>query len=835
MLSIDSDPLKALLLEEDDLAYEEDIIRNPFYLRAWLRYIDHKTARCTDTRSVNMVFERALKEFPGSYKLWYRYIKYRKVNERSHCITDVFFDEINDIFERSLVFMNKMPRIWITYVEFLMSQCKITKCRRVLDRALKSLPITQHDRIWPLYIKLVNQHNIPEVAVRVYRRYIKVYPERIEDYIDFLLDTYDDLGLEGCHALSVNILEECALLYVSLLNNESFVSRKGKSRYQLWNELCDFVSKHPLDVPTIKFEQIIKQGIERYADQVGILWNSLSNYFTRAGDIERARDIYEEALLKVVTVRDFAQVFDAYSQFEEGFVTRLIESAKCKNTVLNEEDEIEMELRLTRLELLMDRRPLLLNSVLLRQNPHNVSEWIRRVELLEGRTSKIVETFKEAVKTVDPLKASGKVASIWIQYALFYEKLNKFTEADAVFKEASQAKFKTVDDLASIWCEWVEMKLRQKAFKDAIALLEEATTCPSYKVDYFDTSEPVQKRLHKNIKIWSLYADLEESFGTFESCKAVYDAIIDLRVCSPQIIINYGNFLEENDYYEEAFRAYEKGVSVFPWPVVYEIWLIYLTKFMHRYKDSKIERARDLFEQCLESCTPEHCKVLYLLYAKLEDQYGLARRALKVYARAVDAVPVEQKFEIFEMYIQRTAEHKGITATREVYEKAIESLNDSDSRVMCLRYSDLETKLGEIDRARAIYLHCSQICDPRITQNFWQTWKDFETKHGTEDTLRDMLRIRRSVQATYNVQVNYMAAQMMCSVPPSNPNDGEVNMSDTNMEEKAAMLARQTIDDRLKNVGSGGKNVQFIQGGYASENTTMDISNPDRIDIPDVD
>lgn len=27
----------------------------------------------------------------------------------------------------------------------------------------------------------------------------------------------------------------------------------------------------------------------------------------------------------------------------------------------------------------------------------------------------------------------------------------------------------------------------------------------------------------------------------------------------------------------------------------------------------------------------------------------------------------------------------------------------------------METKLGEIDRARAIYAHCSQICDPRVS------------------------------------------------------------------------------------------------------------------------
>mgnify|MGYP006964522636 CR=1 FL=1 len=33
---------------------------------------------------------------------------------------------------------------------------------------------------------------------------------------------------------------------------------------------------------------------------------------------------------------------------------------------------------------------------------------------------------------------------------------------------------------------------------------------------------------------------------------------------------------------------------------------------------------------------------------------------------------------------------------------------------MCVRFADLERKLGEIDRARAIYMHASQMADPRV-------------------------------------------------------------------------------------------------------------------------
>lgn len=49
----------------------------------------------------------------------------------------------------------------------------------------------------------------------------------------------------------------------------------------------------------------------------------------------------------------------------------------------------------------------------------------------------------------------------------------------------------------------------------------------------------------------------------------------------------------------------------------------------------------------------------------------------------------------------------------------------------------------------------------QTTADFWQTWKDFEVRHGNEDTMREMLRIKRSIQATYNTQVNMMSAQML--------------------------------------------------------------------------
>ena len=97
------------------------------------------------------------------------------------------------------------------------------------------------------------------------------------------------------------------------------------------------------------------------------------------------------------------------------------------------------------------------------------------------------------------------------------------------------------------------------------------------------------------------------------------------------------------------------------------------------------------------------------------------------------------------------------------YLDLVETLPDEVAKEMCLRFADLERKLGEIDRARAIYGHCAQLCDPRTAANFWSVWKEFEIKHGNEDTIREMLRIKRAVQATFNTQVNFMSAQMVAA------------------------------------------------------------------------
>lgn len=46
------------------MAYEEEILRNQYSVKCWLRYIQHKKSS-QNPAAANIIYERALKELPG--------------------------------------------------------------------------------------------------------------------------------------------------------------------------------------------------------------------------------------------------------------------------------------------------------------------------------------------------------------------------------------------------------------------------------------------------------------------------------------------------------------------------------------------------------------------------------------------------------------------------------------------------------------------------------------------------------------------------------------------------------------------------------------------------
>ncbi|KAI0064688.1 spliceosome complex protein [Artomyces pyxidatus] len=889
------------LISPKDLHREEDLLRNPFSFRHWWTAIN--TTREAQAALLKLedppdlpeevatllgslasplarevlqcltyLYESALVNFAGSFKLWKSYLQMRmsyvlgKQTVRKRAggrkklpeMKDALEDEQEDLeqweggldgivgweewkslvatFERALMWLPKMPRIWLMYVSIFNHpncppQLSHSHARRTYDRALRTLPPSLHHRIWVRYLLWAESRG-GLTTVAVYRRYLAIDPSVTERYTALLLSPSNP---------SPRPLEAAKLLL--LLSRKAargeYVSPEGKSPYQLLGEWIDVVETHAEDVglgvdetvadaeesaaevdhaqtdgapasssgQLIRFagppvavtadgkpapaydededpnssrklniERIIrKDGLAVYKDQAGRLWTGLATYWLKRGEFDRAKHTFESGIATVLTIRDFTQIFDAYAEFSESLISALMESLAEPDEDDDEEDvketEKELDTKMAEFEELMDRRPFLVNDVLLRRNPNDVQEWEKRVALWGEDDEKVADTYTKALSTISPRKATANFHRLYINFAKFYEEGGTTGEAEQdietarkVLEKATKVNFKTVEDLAEIWCEWAEMEIRHENYDEAIRVMQRAAAIPkNTKINYHDHALSAQARLFKSLKLWSFYVDLEESLGTVESAKAVYDKILELRIANAQVIVNYAAFLEEHKYFEESFKVYERGVELFTFPVSFEIWNIYLSKFVKRYGGSKLERARDLFEQALEKCPPKSCKPIFLMYAQLEEEHGLAKRAMSIYDRATQVVSDQDKFEMFTIYIAKAAANYGLTATRPIYERALEVLPDRQTAKMCLRFAALERKLGEIDRARAIYAHASQFCDPRVNPEFWAEWHAFEIDTGSEDTFREMLRIKRSVQAQFNTEASYLAAQTVAA------------------------------------------------------------------------
>ncbi len=670
----------------------------------------------------------------------YLEIRVKHLRNRNPAIHSAEYAKVNALFERALILLNKMPKIWDMFLAFLMQQPLVTYTRRTFDRALRALPITQHNRIWARFRPFANSAS-GDTAIKIWRRYMQIHPEDSEDYITLLVE----LGQ----------YTEAVKKYMDILNNPKFRSKHGKSNFQLWSEMVDLLVEKAQEVETgntagINAEKIVRSGIDRFADQRGKLWAGLATYWITRGNFERARDIFEEGITTVMTVRDFTLVFDAYAEFEESIIGTLMDAAAVRSDKrrVNEDADLDLDIRMMRFEQLMDRRPFLVNDVLLRQNPNNVVEWEKRVALWGDNKHEVVQTYTDAIAAILPRKAVGKFHELWLNYAKFYEEGGDLRNARIILEKAVKVPYKSVAELAETWCGWAEMELRNENFDGAVGIMAKATQAPKRStVDYFDETLSPQQRVHKSWKLWSFYVDLVESVSTLEGTKKVYDRIFELRIATPQTVVNFANLLEENQYFEDSFKVYERGLDLFNYPVAFEIWNLYLTKAVDR--KISIERLRDLFEQAVEGCPPKFAKVLYLMYGSLEEERGLARHAMRIYERATRAVSDEDRFEMFNFYITKSASNFGLTSTRPIYERAITALPDKEAKDMCLKFAEMERRLGEIDRARAIYGHASQFCDPRTIPSFWSKWENFEVQHGNEDTFKEMLRIKRSVQAQY--------------------------------------------------------------------------------------
>ena len=907
--------------------HEESLVKTPYDLKTWWLYLEDidnmiqsmtgatnkkKTTSKQQTQTQQSVKSledlrdwigrRSVAALPGSYKLWKHHWEFLLRQNAKGLLQDSVV--VMNAFETALRTLHKCPRVWIVYLQFVLSlpttgllnvplgsvgtagtatawddssdvstskkevtmMTKTTFLRNLANRALQALPLTQHeDKIWPVLLECWkddaelqdfeaelglddddnnNDNNKTEESptetqlrvetrCRLLRRYGMLQP----NFRATLCDFYRDHEKWG----------EAALLYQEMLQNPSSLSSSQKETpeyFTWWNALADLCCQHPIEVEEagVPWEAMVRAAVAMGSssqannnnnnnnkspgivdtststqatvlqEMQGLLWSKLADSWIRRGEFDLARSVLEEGLESVSRVRDFTILFDAYMQFEGELAEAAAEQMEEDDAdeAMAEDDDnnkdsddwdillgstktseetgevtavqsmADMELALTRAEHLTSRRPILLNRVLLRQNPHNVGEWINRSRLYakQGEPIMAASALEEALKTVQAPRANnGTPSSLVTELVKLYEEQSVAKARDLLDRICVQQeyKFKSPDELAECYAAWVELELRHEAWDDALAIVRGAVA-PVSRQAPSDGGRIL--KLNKSLRLWDLLLDLEESLGTTQTTKDAYNRSIEIKVATPLHILNFTTFLTTHKYFEESFSAFERGLELFafPHPGAKILWKAYIEAFCKRYTGTKVERTRDLFQRCLETCPAEESAEFFMMSGAFEEEYGLTKRALSVYGAMARKVPKEEKFTAYQLYIAKTTRYLGLTATREIYQEAIEALEDDPAAKLCLDFAKMETTLQEIDRARAVLSYGAQMADPRRNPEYWKTWNEFEIAHGNEETFREMLRIKRSVEAAFST-VNYNAAEMSAGGKIENlSNEDAMNM-----------------------------------------------------------
>ena len=330
--------------------------------------------------------------------------------------------------------------------------------RRTYDRALRTLPPSLHHRIWVRYLLWAEEKG-GSTCVAVYRRYLAVDPSITERYVSILLSPSNSSPrpLEAAKLLLSLARKAAKGEYVSpegkspyqLLTEwleviEKYPEEVGVSVESTINlkderdkaeaEAAEVAKQQQepasLDGPLIRvagpavpvdkdgkplpayseeedpanqakldIEKIVqKDGLEVYKDQAGRLWTGLATYWIKRGEFDRAKHTFESGIASALTLRDFGQIFDAYSEFSESLISALVGALEDEDEDDDEEDtketEEELDVRMKAFEDLMDRRPFLVNDVLLRRNPNDVQEWEKRVALWGDDDEKVRQVMR---------------------------------------------------------------------------------------------------------------------------------------------------------------------------------------------------------------------------------------------------------------------------------------------------------------------------------------------------------------------------------------------------------------------------------------------------------
>jgi len=315
--------------------FEDYVRRNRLNLGNWMRYAQWEVEQ-KEYQRARSVFERALDVHGTSVILWLRYIESElRTRNPQHA---------KNLLDRAVTLLPRVDKLWWKYLHTVELLGDLEETRLVFERWMKWEPDIA---AWGAYIKFETRYKEWDRARAIFERFTSVHPEppnwikwaRWEDEhgtSDLVREVYE-MGIEtlGEDFMDERMFIQYAKFEIKLREYDRAralykfaLDRLPRSKSRALNDAYvrfskaygdeDGVQDAVLSKRRVQYEEEVKQNPKNYD-----AWLDLARLEETSGDVERTREVYERAIVKIPPTREkrhwrrYIYLFLFYATFEE--------------------------------------------------------------------------------------------------------------------------------------------------------------------------------------------------------------------------------------------------------------------------------------------------------------------------------------------------------------------------------------------------------------------------------------------------------------------------------------------------------------------------------------
>lgn len=265
----------------------------------------------------------------------------------------------------------------------------------------------------------------------------------------------------------------------------------------------------------------------------------------------------------------------------------------------------------------------------------------------------------------------------------------------------------------------------------------------------------------KSLDLYKAYSIHEKKFGDKSGIENVisskrkfqYEQEIAENPTNYDAWFDYLRLIEYEGDVEATRETYERAIANVPpandknfWRRYIYLWINY--SLFEELEIEDIERTRQIYKTLLQLIPHKvfTFSKIWLYYAQFEIRQKNLQVARKTLGMAIGMCPRDK---IYRGYIELEIQLREFDRCRILYEKFLEF--NPENCITWMKFAELETLLGDVERARAIYELAVNQARLDMPELLWKSFIDFEVSQGEIERARQLYE--RLLDRTGHVKV----------------------------------------------------------------------------------